>query len=101
MQKKELLNNRIQDTCFNLSEIKNNVNEVHFYGAGCGTPKTYSNFTKRYWRSVFVNADITMYQKICLAAVYASSAKNKPGIVCILGTGSNSCYFDGVNIKPC
>jgi N-acetylglucosamine kinase-like BadF-type ATPase len=33
-----------------------------------------------------------------LAAVYAASGK-KPAIVCILGTGSNSCYFDGKNIK--
>ena len=30
------------------------------------------------------------------AAVYA--ATDKPGIVCILGTGSNSCYFDGKDI---
>ncbi len=32
-----------------------------------------------------------------LAAVYA--ATTKPGIVCILGTGSNSCYYDGKSIK--
>ena len=31
-----------------------------------------------------------------LAAVYA--ATTEPGIVCILGTGSNSCYFDGKEI---
>ncbi len=29
-----------------------------------------------------------------LAAVYAASGKS-PAVVCILGTGSNSCYFDG------
>ncbi len=32
-----------------------------------------------------------------VAAVYA--ATTEPGIVCILGTGSNSCYFDGENIE--
>jgi N-acetylglucosamine kinase-like BadF-type ATPase len=26
-------------------------------------------------------------------------ACGKPAIVCILGTGSNSCYFDGENLK--
>ncbi len=33
-----------------------------------------------------------------LAAVYAASGK-EPAIVCILGTGSNSCYFDGENMQ--
>ncbi len=33
-----------------------------------------------------------------LAAVYASTGKN-PAIVCILGTGSNSCYFNGISVE--
>jgi N-acetylglucosamine kinase-like BadF-type ATPase len=32
-----------------------------------------------------------------LAAVYAATGKN-PALVCILGTGSNSCYFDGETV---
>ena len=41
--------------------------------------------------TVFISEDM-------LAAVYAASGK-KPAIVCILGTGSNSCYFDGDEMK--
>ena len=33
-----------------------------------------------------------------LAAVYAASGTN-PSIVCILGTGSNSCYFNGSEME--
>jgi predicted PP-loop superfamily ATPase len=33
-----------------------------------------------------------------MAAAYAAY-NGKPAIVCILGTGSNSCYFDGENLK--
>src|SRR5690606_9506578 len=29
----------------------------------------------------------------------ALAATTEPGIVCILGTGSNSCYFDGHNVE--
>jgi len=32
-----------------------------------------------------------------LAAVYAATGKD-PAVVCILGTGSNSCYFDGKDL---
>jgi len=48
-------------------------------------------------QSVFVNAEINIAEDL-LAAVYASLGKN-PGIVCILGTGSNSCYFDGEKME--
>ena len=44
-------------------------------------------------QSIFVNAKISIEEDM-LAAVYASTGK-EPALVCILGTGSNSCYFDG------
>ena len=40
---------------------------------------------------VFISEDM-------LAAVYAASG-NSPALVCILGTGSNSCYYDGENME--
>ena len=39
-----------------------------------------------------------IYAEDMLAAVYAASDK-KESIVCILGTGSNSCYFDGEKMQ--
>ena len=44
---------------------------------------------------LFPNAIVSVNEDT-VAAVYA--ATNEPGIVCILGTGSNSCYFDGKDI---
>lgn len=85
------LNNRIVNM-FQLINIKDEVEEIHFYGAGCGTPKPVA-ILKEVMESIFINAKISIAEDM-LAAVYAASGK-APAIVCILGTGSNSCYFDG------
>jgi N-acetylglucosamine kinase-like BadF-type ATPase len=90
----EELNNRIIHM-FQLINIKDEVTEIHFYGAGCGTPKPIK-ILKDVLQKIFVNAKIFISEDM-LAAVYAASGK-EPAVVCILGTGSNSCYFDGENL---
>ena len=85
------LRNRIVNM-FQLMQVKEAVTEIHFYGAGCGTPKPIQ-ILKSILESIFINANIVIAEDL-LAAVYASSG-DKEAIVCILGTGSNSCYFDG------
>jgi len=87
----EELSNRIVNM-FQLINIKDSVEKIYFYGAGCGTPKPVA-ILKNVMKAIFTNAEITVEEDM-LAAVYASSGK-KPAMVCILGTGSNSCYFDG------
>lgn len=79
-----------------LIDIKNEITKIYFYGAGCGT-KEPVKILQNVLQNIFINADIIIYEDI-LAAVYASS-KNKPAIVCILGTGSNSCFFNGKDIE--
>tara|TARA_R110002153_G_scaffold28388_1_gene87670 strand:- start:1173 stop:2024 length:852 start_codon:yes stop_codon:yes gene_type:complete len=88
------LKNRIVNM-FQLINIKKEVSEIYFYGAGCGTPVA-TKILKDVLESIFTNAKVTVAEDM-LAAVYAA-AGNKPAIVCILGTGSNSCYSDGENI---
>jgi N-acetylglucosamine kinase-like BadF-type ATPase len=90
----EELRNRIVNM-FQLINVKNDVEEIHFYGAGCGTPKPIE-ILKTILESIFVNAKVFIAEDM-LAAVYAASGK-EPAIICILGTGSNSCYFDGENL---
>jgi N-acetylglucosamine kinase-like BadF-type ATPase len=94
----EELNNRIINM-FQLMNVKDEVSEIYFYGAGCGTPKPTA-ILKSILEAIFVNAKIFVAEDM-LAAVYAASGK-VPAMVCILGTGSNSCYFDGENlhVKP-
>ncbi|WP_299527403.1 BadF/BadG/BcrA/BcrD ATPase family protein [uncultured Lutibacter sp.] len=88
-----LLKNRIQENQ-DLMSCKENVTHVYFYGAGCGTERLTS-FLKSTFESFFVNAKVVVKEDT-YAAVYAVTSE--PGIVCILGTGSNSCYFDGENV---
>lgn len=80
---------------FQLINIKDDVEEIYFYGAGCGTPVAIK-ILQDVLESIFINAKVFVAEDM-LAAVYAASGK-EPAIVCILGTGSNSCYFDGKNL---
>jgi N-acetylglucosamine kinase-like BadF-type ATPase len=75
-----------------LNEIRNEVQKIFFYGAGCGT-KTAVNYLVEVFEEVFKNAEIEIYEDT-IAAV-KSLQTDKPGIVCILGTGSNCSYYDG------
>lgn len=88
------LKNRIVNM-FQLMDVQEEVTEIHFYGAGCGTPKP-SAILKSVLETVFIHAKVNIAEDM-LAAVYAASG-NKPAIVCILGTGSNSCYYDGTTV---
>ncbi|MCM4155613.1 N-acetylglucosamine kinase [Gramella sp. AN32] len=78
-----------------LFEIRDQVEKVHFYGAGCGTP-TPRELLRSILANHFSNADEVLVMEDMVAAVYA--ATTEPGIICILGTGSNSCYYDGENL---
>ncbi len=77
---------------FELMQNAEKVMEVYFYGAGCGTPKPTQKL-KRILQEIFPLAKIEVAEDM-LAAVYAASGGDE-AIVCILGTGSNSCYYDG------
>ncbi len=75
-----------------LEELKHKINIVLFYGAGCSS-EDKNKIIKEALTVFFNNADIIVRHDID-AACYATY-NNKPNITCILGTGSNSCYFDG------
>ena len=91
----EELYNRIINM-FQLMHVNDEVTEIHFYGAGCGTPKPIE-ILKTILESIFVNAKVFIAEDM-LAAVYAAAGK-KPALVCILGTGSNSCYYNGEQME--
>lgn len=87
------LRDRIRSNA-DLVSLFSKVEVVDFYGAGCGT-KTPVKILHSVISELFENAIVTVSEDT-VAAVYA--ATSEPGIVCILGTGSNSCYFDGKEI---
>lgn len=88
--KNELLKNN--DLINNAKKVKN----IFFYGAGCSSEKM-NKVVKQGLSSVFNDADIVVDHDLlaCALATY----KGEPSISCILGTGSNSCYFDGDNLR--
>ena len=79
----------------NLTEHSKEIKEVYFYGAGCSS-KEKNNIISESLQSFFINSKINIKHDID-AACYAMYS-GKPNITCILGTGSNSCLYDGVNI---
>ncbi len=79
-----------------LQEVKSAVERIHFFGAGCGT-ESPRKLLEDIIANFFTNASEVLVKEDMVAAAYA--ATTEPGIVCILGTGSNSCFFDGENIE--
>ena len=77
------------------SENTQKVSQIFFYGAGCGTAVAIK-ILKDLFEEIFTNANVIVEEDM-LAAVYAATGSD-PAIVCILGTGSNSCYYDGKNV---
>ncbi len=71
------------------------IDEVYFYGTGC---KALSNrrMVKAALQKVFPEAVIQV--DVDLFGAARAVCGNKPGVACILGTGSNSCYFNGRKI---
>lgn len=79
-----------------LSTVKNSVTKIYFYGSGCGVQQNCDIIIEELGK-VFIGAEIIVKEDLT-AAAYAAY-RGKPAIVCILGTGSNSCYFNGETIK--
>jgi N-acetylglucosamine kinase-like BadF-type ATPase len=69
--------------------------EVFFYGTGCSNPNNVK-LVKKAIQKVFVKAKISVDHDLSAAA--KALCGNEKGIACILGTGSNSCYYNGKKI---
>ena len=78
-----------------LCNLASDVTKIFFYGAGCSANHLNEIIRKGIaavfpYASVYVDHDMK-------AAAYATYG-GVPAIACILGTGSNSCFFDGENV---
>lgn len=77
------------------------ITEIEFYGAGCRDEKIL--VMELLFRKVFVNA---VRVEVCSDVLAAARALfgDREGIACILGTGANSCLYDGrritANVPP-
>ena len=71
------------------------IEQIYFYGAGCSFPDKKILVSRALVR-FFNNAMIEIQSDLLGAA--RSLFQHEKGIACILGTGSNSCYYNGVDI---
>ena len=78
-----------------LKGLSDKVSKVYFYGAGCSSEE----------RNLIVNISLRKFFKTAqivvdhdLKAAALATYDGRKCISCILGTGSNSCVFDGTDI---
>lgn len=78
-----------------LQQISKQINAVYFYGAGNSSDdlkKIVTNGLQLAFKNAKIHADHDL-----VGAAYATY-KGEPCISAIIGTGSNSCFFDGKEI---
>ena len=68
---------------------------IYYYGAGCADDKS-KGIVRMAFREVFPDAEVVVDHDLLAAA--RALCGSEPGIACILGTGSNSCLYDGTQI---
>lgn len=71
------------------------IEEIYYYGTGCANPANAKSVKKAVLQ-VFAGAKTDVNHDL-MAAARALCGREK-GIACILGTGSNSCYYNGKKI---
>jgi N-acetylglucosamine kinase-like BadF-type ATPase len=77
-------------------EIKEyKIDSVHFFGAGCANSEKNEALRKAIAQSI--NTDVIEIDTDMLGAARGLYGHDK-GIACIIGTGSNSCFYNGEKI---
>lgn len=77
-----------------MPETPNDISQIYFYGAGCTAEK--QPIVAAALKTIFTNAKIEVASDLLAAA--RALCGHSEGIACILGTGSNSCFYNGENI---
>ena len=94
-QSEEEISNEIATAL--LPELKTDeFDAVYFYGAGCGFPDKIEIVHRAISKQLKVKGCVEVATDMLAAA--RGLCGREAGIACIIGTGSNSCYYDGENI---
>ena len=85
-----------------LGNFAEQISAVFFYGAGCISEEVCSNVAHAIKANISSAETVEVYTDLLAAA--RSLCGHEPGIACIMGTGSNSCLYDGQaivqNVSP-
>jgi len=71
------------------------ITEVNYYGAGCSTAEK-NKIVQEAMQAVFTNSKVNVGHDLLAAA--RALLGNSEGFAAILGTGTNTCLYDGKNI---
>ena len=71
------------------------VKQIYFYGAGCSSESNKKTISDCF-HSIYSDARVEVHSDLMAAA--RSLCGYDKGIACILGTGANSCLYDGNEI---
>ncbi len=94
-QTEEEISNEIEKTL--LPQLATNAfDAVYFYGAGCVFHDKIEMVHRAVSGHLSISGSIEVNTDMLAAA--RGLCGHEPGITCILGTGSNSCYYDGEKI---
>jgi N-acetylglucosamine kinase-like BadF-type ATPase len=69
--------------------------EIFYYGTGCSNPNNVKT-VKKVLQKMFANAKVDVNHDLMGAA--KALCGDEKGVACILGTGSNSCFYNGKKI---
>ena len=93
-QKEDEIFNILNGCCS--GEMANETSQIYHYGAGCSF-QDKCEMVVRPLKKIFPNAEVDVNNDLLGAA--RSLFQDENGIACILGTGSNTCYYDGKEIQ--
>ena len=94
LQKEEIFS--IFENELKINPIKTKLDEIHFYGAGINSEDS-KNKIENCLIQYFNCKNAHTYSDMLASA--RATCLNEKGIACILGTGSNSCFFNGKKIS--
>lgn len=81
----------------NIKQFAAQIVQIYFYGAGCIAPSVCNAVSRALKANISAAETIEVYSDL-MAAARALCGHNA-GIAAIMGTGSNSCLFNGTEIE--
>lgn len=85
-----------EEIYYNISSLKElegkEIEVIYVYSAGCAS-KQFQNILLRAFSKAYPKSNYYVNHDIVASAL--ATYEGTPSISCILGTGSNACYFDG------
>ncbi len=94
-QSEEEINKEISENLFPQLDLnKYPIEKVWFYGAGCA----YADKVEVIHHALYEHLKVPVEVGSDLLGAARGLCGHEPGIACIMGTGSNSCFYDGIGI---